>query len=191
MLNQTGAQYSLWILLILNNTNIIIYRFWTIIITFAAPHWTIWKWLYRKRSAPTSICVCSTVIWCICVARSQRQAPPKITSSASESVSEHEQIFKPISYSNNIFFAHSSTGIVRAVDHDTNRVYLLPAVSAAQLAATNALAVCTTPLPTSLLTNHNRRVAGRVPYVYSTDDFIGSKHVVRISYRPDFTPKTA
>lgn len=76
-------------------------------------------------------------------------------------------------------------GIVRGVDHIERNVYLVPAIETARLALVNCLAVCHSPLPTSLIQNHSVRVRGRVPYAYSTDDFIGSKQIVRISYRPE------
>lgn len=74
------------------------------------------------------------------------------------------------------------------MDAQRRLVYLLPGVDRARLAHVNCLAVCNQPLPPSLYQNHSARVAGRIPYAYKTDDFIGSKQVVRIAYRPDGTP---
>lgn len=79
-------------------------------------------------------------------------------------------------------FSHS--GIIRAIDSTTNKIYLLPSIEMDKLVNVQALAVCNIPLPTSAILNHSTRVKGNVPYVYNTDDFLGSKQIVPITYRP-------
>lgn len=76
-------------------------------------------------------------------------------------------------------------GIVRTVETVNNKVYLLPSISTTDLQHVNTLAICSIPLPTSVLINQSTKIAGCVPYAYSSDNFIGSKQIVPISYRPD------
>lgn len=77
------------------------------------------------------------------------------------------------------------SGIVRSVELGNNKVYLLPSIPAVDLQYVNTLAVCSIPLPTAILINQSAKIAGCVPYVYSSDNFIGSKQIVPITYRPD------
>lgn len=77
------------------------------------------------------------------------------------------------------------SGIVRAVDVDADKVYLLSSIPPEELQHVNTLAVCNIPLPTSLVLNQSSRVKGAAPYVYNTDAFVGSKQIVPISYRPE------
>lgn len=64
-------------------------------------------------------------------------------------------------------------------------MYLLPSIPAVDLQYVNALAICSIPLPTAILINQSSKITGGVPYVCSSDNFIGSKQIVPITYRPD------
>lgn len=88
-------------------------------------------------------------------------------------------------FDNTFSYHHYPSGIVRSVDHVNNKVYLLSSISTAELQHVNTLALCSIPLPTSILINQSTKVTGCVPYAYSSDNFIGSKQIVPISYRPD------
>lgn len=80
---------------------------------------------------------------------------------------------------------NSSVAVVRCVDRAAGRVYLLPNIGPHQMTHVNTLAICNIPMPTSLLLNQSGRTTGPVPFVYNTDDFVGSKQIVQITYRPE------
>ncbi|KAG4078310.1 hypothetical protein HA402_013020 [Bradysia odoriphaga] len=76
-------------------------------------------------------------------------------------------------------------GIVRSVDAANSKVFLLSTIITDELRHVNALAICSIPLPTSILISQSTKITGMVPYAYSSDNFIGSKQIVPITYRPD------
>lgn len=76
-------------------------------------------------------------------------------------------------------------GIVRSVERANSKVFLLPSISTDELRHVNLLAICSIPLPTSILISQSTKITGTVPFAYSSDNFIGSKQIVPITYRPD------
>lgn len=88
------------------------------------------------------------------------------------------------------FFRFFFSGIVRAVDVIANKLYLLSSIPLADLHHVDTLAVCAIPLHSSVLLNQHSAVKGFVPYVYNTDDFIGSKQVAQHIFRPEKKRRT-
>ncbi|KAJ6619976.1 hypothetical protein Bhyg_17204 [Pseudolycoriella hygida] len=76
-------------------------------------------------------------------------------------------------------------GIVRSVETASDKIYLLPAITKMELRSVNVIAICNIPLPPSLLLSQSSRIGERIPYVYSSDIFIGSKKSVPNSCRPE------
>lgn len=76
-------------------------------------------------------------------------------------------------------------GIVRSVETASDKIYLLPAINKTELHHVNVIAICNVPLPPALLLNQSSRIGGRIPYVYSSDNFVGSKKNVPNSCRPE------
>lgn len=76
-------------------------------------------------------------------------------------------------------------GIVRSVEAANDKIYLLPAITKTDLLHVNVIAICNIPLPPSLLLSQSSRIGGRIPYVYSSDNFVGSKKNVPNSCRPE------
>lgn len=75
------------------------------------------------------------------------------------------------------------SGIVRAVNKLTNDVYLVSSVGLQDLVNVNALAFSAIPLPSAVLLNQHSLVRGYVPFVYNTDNFVGSKQVAQHVYK--------
>lgn len=84
---------------------------------------------------------------------------------------------------NNLVFSLNFAGIVRAVNKTTNDIYLVSSVGLQDLANVNALALSAIPLPSAVLLNQHSLVRGHVPFVYNTDDFVGSKQVAQHVYK--------
>lgn len=78
----------------------------------------------------------------------------------------------------------SVTGLVRAVNKLTQKVYLVSSLAPDQLARVNALALGAIPLPSAVLLHQHGLVRGSIPFVYNTDRFVGSKQVGQHVYKP-------
>lgn len=76
-------------------------------------------------------------------------------------------------------------GIVRSVDISTKKIYLLSTIPMNELRDVNTLAIGTIPLPSAVFLNQHSQIHGSVPYVYNSDDFIGSKQVVQHIFRAE------
>lgn len=80
-------------------------------------------------------------------------------------------------------------GIVRSVDAQTDKLYLIPAIPSDELQNVNVLAIGAIPLPSAIFLNQHSQIRGSVPYVYNSDKFVGSKQVVHHIYRPEGSRK--
>lgn len=78
-----------------------------------------------------------------------------------------------------------SLGIVRSVDAQTRKLYLLSTISLAEMQHVNVLAIGAIPLPSAVFLNQHMQVRGAVPYVYNSDNFIGSKQVAQHIFRAE------
>lgn len=83
------------------------------------------------------------------------------------------------------FFFGIFTGIVRSVDHSTNKLYLLSTIPLTELRNVNVLAIGAIPLPSAVFLNQHSQIRGSVPYVYNSDKFIGSKQVAKHIFRAE------
>lgn len=54
-----------------------------------------------------------------------------------------------------------------------------------ELSNVNALAIGAIPLPSAVFLNQHSQVRGSVPYVYNTDNFVGSKQVAHHIFRSE------
>lgn len=85
-----------------------------------------------------------------------------------------------------IFFLHNFvSGIVRSVDAQTKKLYLLSTIPLAEMQHVNVLAIGAIPLPSAVFLNQHMQVRGAVPYVYNSDNFIGSKQVAQHIFRAE------
>ncbi|XP_055716267.1 polynucleotide 5'-hydroxyl-kinase NOL9 [Phlebotomus papatasi] len=75
-------------------------------------------------------------------------------------------------------------GIVRGIDNALQSLYLLP-TTRQNLNQVNSLAVCAITLPPQLILNQSSSVQGELPYVYNTDEAIGSRNVVGRAFRDE------
>lgn len=80
-------------------------------------------------------------------------------------------------------------GIVRAVDSITKKLYLVSAIPLNELCHVNALVLAAIPLPSAVFLNQHSQIRGTVPYVYNTDNFVGSKQVAQHFYRSETNRK--
>lgn len=81
------------------------------------------------------------------------------------------------------------SGIVRSVDKTTEKLYVVATIPLAEMSAVNALAIGGIALPSAILLNQHNHIRGMVPYVYNSDNFIGSKQVVHHQFRSTGNPK--
>ncbi|XP_059621154.1 polynucleotide 5'-hydroxyl-kinase NOL9 isoform X2 [Phlebotomus argentipes] len=75
-------------------------------------------------------------------------------------------------------------GIVRGIDETLQTVYLLPSTRQ-NLIKVNTLAICHITLPPLLILNQSSVVQDDVPFIYNTDEGIGSRNVVSRAFRPE------
>lgn len=77
------------------------------------------------------------------------------------------------------------SGIVRSVDAQTNKLYLISTISLADLCVVNVLAICAIPLPSAVYLNQHIQIRGEVPFVYNSNNFVGSKQVAQHIFRAE------
>lgn len=121
-------------------------------------------------------------IWCTCVGDSPNR--PMISSIAMALVSLPQKLkFKLLVITQ--MLPSFSLGIVRSVDAQTRKLYLLSTISLAEMQHVNVLAIGAIPLPSAVFLNQHMQVRGAVPYVYNSDNFIGSKQVAQHIFRAE------
>lgn len=76
-------------------------------------------------------------------------------------------------------------GIVRSVDAETNKLYLLSTIPLNELQNVNVLSIGVIPLPSAVFLNQHLQIRGAVPYVYNSNNFVGSKQVVQHIFRAE------
>lgn len=75
-------------------------------------------------------------------------------------------------------------GVVRAIDHEANKVYLVPAMPFDRLTKVNCLVICGGfGLPQGFFKDQGACVANEVPYVFVIDDTKSSKSIQQIYHR--------
>ncbi|KAH8411064.1 hypothetical protein KR222_011274 [Zaprionus bogoriensis] len=75
-------------------------------------------------------------------------------------------------------------GVVRAIDYQAQRLYLLPAMPLQRLCGVNCLVLCGDAcLPQGFFKEQGAGVANKVPFVFITDDSRASKSVQQIYHR--------
>lgn len=99
-----------------------------------------------------------------------------------ESSTPHQNSIKTASLSITFYFI---SGIVRSVDIHTNKLYLLSTIPIDELRHVNVLAIGAIPLPSAVFLNQHSQIRGAVPFVYNSDNFVGSKQVARHIFRAE------
>lgn len=121
-------------------------------------------------------------IWCTCLGDSQNGQTTLSIVMASVSLKiPWNTVWFYLNFG--VFFFIS--GIVRSVDAQTRKLYLLSTISLAEMQHVNVLAIGAIPLPSAVFLNQHMQVRGAVPYVYNSDNFIGSKQVAQHIFRAE------
>jgi hypothetical protein len=76
-----------------------------------------------------------------------------------------------------------STGIVRAVEHRSGRVFLLTGAKPEELDKIRVLTLGQTPLPECLLLKQSQMVEGFIPYIYNTEnETVASRKIKKLQH---------